>query len=286
MASYQDLFFTVADELRLYARDYAGPTPDAPVALLMHGLTRNSRDFQELAPVIAKTHRVLVPEQRGRGKSEYDAEITRYQPQNYISDMLQLLAQQGLTQVAAIGTSMGGLMAMGMNAAQPGVFSHVVLNDIGPALATRGLDRIKSYVGSASEFEDWAAAAEYCKQVNGEAFPNSQFDDWLAFAERICSERDGRVILDYDGNISVAMKDSESGGVPADLWPIFDLLAQLPLMLVRGAISDLLDQDCVAEMHRRHPAMAFVEVPDVGHAPMLNEVGVAEAVTAFINRRD
>lgn len=283
MADYQDLYFTVADGLKLYARDYAGPSKDAPVALLMHGLTRNSRDFQAIAPLIAKTHRVLIPEQRGRGKSEYDPEITRYQPQNYIGDMLQLLAQQGLTHVAAIGTSMGGLMAMGMNAVQPGVFSHVVLNDIGPVVAERGLNRIKTYVGSASEFDDWQGAVDYTKQVNGEAFPNYQAADWLTFAQQICSERDGKVVLDYDGNISVAMKDTESGAVPPDLWPMFDLLKPVPLMLVRGAITDLLDEDCVAEMHQRHPGMAYLEVPDVGHAPMLSEAGVADAIGAFIN---
>ena len=99
MANYQDLFFTVADGLRLYARDYAGPSPQAPMALLMHGLSRNSRDFQSLAPILAQTHRVLVPEQRGRGKSDYDSDVNRYQPQNYIADTLQLLAQQRLPQV-------------------------------------------------------------------------------------------------------------------------------------------------------------------------------------------
>lgn len=283
MADFQDLYFTVTDGLKLYARDYAGPSTDAPVALLMHGLTRNSRDFQAIAPVIAKTHRVLVPEQRGRGKSDYDPKIGRYQPQHYIGDTLQLLAQQGLSQVAAIGTSMGGLMAMGMNAVQPGIFSHVVLNDIGPVVAERGLNRIKTYVGSASEFDDWQSAVEYTKQVNGEAFPKYQAVDWLTFAQQICSERNGKVVLDYDANISVAMKDAQSGAVPPDLWPMFDLLKPVPLMLVRGAITDLLDEDCVAEMHQRHPGMAYLEVPDVGHAPMLSEAGVAEAIAAFIN---
>ena len=283
MANYQDLFFTVADGLRLYARDYAGPSPQAPVALLMHGLSRNSRDFQSLAPILAQTHRVLVPEQRGRGKSDYDSDVNRYQPQNYIADTLQLLAQQRLPQVAVIGTSMGGLMALGMNAIQPGIFSHVVLNDIGPELAARGLDRIKTYVGSASEFPTWELASAYCKEVNGDVFPNFQSADWLAFARQICSERDGKVMLDYDGKISVGMKNPASDVLPADLWSMFDLLRPLPLMLIRGAISDLLDEDCVAEMQRRHSAMAFLEVPNVGHAPMLNENGVAEAIAGFIN---
>lgn len=283
MAEYSDLYYTVTDGLTLYARDYPGPRKDAPVVLCMHGLTRNSRDFRWLAPELAKSHRVLVAEQRGRGHSEYDNQIARYQPQVYMGDMLELLSQQGIAQCAVVGTSLGGLMAMGMNAARPGIFSHVVLNDIGPVLASAGLERIKQYVGSASEFADWEGAVDYARTVNAVAFPKYGPVEWRQFAENLCTERGGKVVLDYDLNISKPIKGEDSAALPPDMWALFDALADTPLLLVRGAISDLLDVDCVEEMQRRHPGMAYLEVPDVGHAPMLNEPGVSQRIVEFIN---
>lgn len=286
MTDYKDLYYQVSDGLTLYARDYPGPSADAPVALLMHGLTRNSRDFEGIAPAIAQTHRTLVVEQRGRGKSDYDPNFMRYQPPTYVSDMFELLDQQGIDRCVAVGTSLGGLVSMAMNAMRPQLFSHVVINDIGPVLATPGLDRIKSYVGMASDFDDWDGAVDYASTVNAAAFPNNTYDDWLAFAKRIATERDGRVWLDYDLKVGDSLKAAEAAGAgPVDMWPLFDALCDKPLMLVRGEITDLLDMDCVEEMQRRHPAMKLVSVPDVGHAPMLDEPGVPEAITAFINDR-
>ncbi len=284
MADYDELFYTVGDGLTLYARDYPGPSADSPVVLLLHGLTRNSRDFQSLAPVLAETHRVLVAEQRGRGKSEYDTQIERYQPQVYIGDMLELLAQQGVEHCAVVGTSMGGLMAMGMNAVSPTLFSHVVINDIGPEVAEAGLNRIKGYVGSASNFNSWEEAVEYNKSINGAAFPHFSDSDWRHFAEYLMVERDGKVVLDYDVNISAAMKGDDSAAVPPDMWPLFDALTDKPVLLVRGATSDILDVACASEMRKRHSTLEYLEVPGVGHAPMLNEEGVAEAIAAFINQ--
>jgi pimeloyl-ACP methyl ester carboxylesterase len=282
--SYDDVYYQVPDGLTLYARDYLGPSDDAPVVLCMHGLTRNSRDFEPLAPVLAQTHRVIVPEQRGRGNSEYDSDIQRYQPQTYVGDMMFLLDSLGITRCATVGTSMGGLMAMGMNALKPTLFSHVVLNDIGPVVAEAGLNRIKQYVGSASEFDNWEQAIDYTRRVNGAAFPNATEQDWRWFAQRICSERDGKVVLDYDVNLSKPMKVDDAAAVPLDLWPLFDAMVGTPVLLVRGGISDLLDTETVAEMQLHHPALEYLEVPEVGHAPILNEAGVSEAISEFINR--
>ena len=282
-ACYNAIYYTVSDGLTLYARDYPGPSSDAPVVLCLHGLTRNSRDFQDLAPELARSHRVIVAEQRGRGLSEYDTQIERYQPATYISDMLQLLAQQGVERCALVGTSMGGLMAMGMNAANPELLTHVVLNDIGPVIAQQGLDRIKRYVGSASSFDDWQGAVAYASTVNAEAFPDFNETAWRDFAERICSERDGRVVLDYDINISQPMKQDDTAAVPPDLWPMFDALASKPVLLIRGELSDLLDASTTQAMQAHHPRMEYLEVPRVGHAPMLNEAGVAQTIVRFIN---
>ena len=283
MSSYDDIFYTVADGLTLYARDYAGPTDDAPVLLCMHGLTRNSRDFERIAPRLAQTHRVIVPEQRGRGRSDYDTQPERYTPPTYIGDMFTLLMHLQVTRCATIGTSMGGLMAMGMNAANPALFTHVVLNDIGPIVAEAGLSRIKGYVGSGGEFANWDDATEYARRINESAFPDYDDAQWRTFAAQLCTEKDGKVVLDYDLAISAPIETDESNAVPPDLWPLFDALAKKPLMLVRGMLTDILDEQCTNEMQRRHPDMIRVDVANVGHAPMLDEAGVLDQIVAFIN---
>ena len=130
MSEFTDYFFRTQDGLRLYVRDYAGPD-DAPVVLCLHGLTRNSRDFQELAPALSEHFRVLVPEQRGRGRSDYDDDVSRYALLQYVDDMRGLLSDLGIEHVAIVGTSMGGLMTFALNALYPGLVTRAVINDIG-----------------------------------------------------------------------------------------------------------------------------------------------------------
>ena len=179
---------------------------------------------------------------------------------------------------------MGGLMAMIMNSAMPGVFSHVVLNDIGPELCDEGLNRIKGYVGQGEPVTTWAEAVAYSRRINEVAFPTLSDEGWEQFARQIFKEIDGVPVLDYDPRISEAVTAEDSDAVPPDLWPVFDLLGQQPLMLIRGALSDLLDDRITAEMQRRVPTMAYLEVADVGHAPMLKDEAVIAAIEAFFNQ--
>ena len=251
--NYEDLFYQTEDGLTLYARDYPAPSPDAQCVLLMHGLSRNSRDFEVLADRLSKRYRVLVAEQRGRGKSEWDADPSRYAIPHYVRDMFALLQATNVNRVATVGTSMGGLMAMVMNSAMPGVFSHVVLNDIGPELCDEGLNRIKGYVGQGESVTTWTEAVAYNRRINEVAFPTLSDEGWEQFARQIFREIDGVPVLDYDPRISEAVNAEDSDAVPPDLWPVFDLLAQQPLMLIRGALSDLLDTRIAAEMQRRVP---------------------------------
>lgn len=281
-AHFRNVFFQTADGLTLYLRDYPGPTADAPVVLCLHGLSRNSRDFEDIAPLLQATHRVLVPDQRGRGRSDPDPQSTRYLPQTYVADMLQLLDDRSVSRCAILGTSMGGLMAMGLNAIDPKRFSHIIINDIGPVIAAEGLDRIKAVVGSEMTFNDWEAATDFIQAANVDAFPGYSRSDWRRFAARAFSERGGRVNLDYDPNITAPLKEGGGGASPDDLWPLFDALTNKPVLLLRGEISDLLSLDCVAEMQRRHPGMAFLTIPGVGHAPMLDEPGVPDELISFL----
>ncbi|WP_298302354.1 alpha/beta hydrolase [uncultured Erythrobacter sp.] len=279
---YQDRHWSSEDGLTLYFRDYSGPEGYAgPPVLCMHGLTRNSRDFAELAEHIAKSRRVIVPEVRGRGQSDYATDATTYSPAQYVADMEKLLDQEGIGSFIAMGTSMGGLMTMMLAAAKPGRIKAVVMNDIGPKIETAGLSRIGGYVGQGRSYPTWMHAARSLASVHGEAFPDYDLEAWLEMAKRtLAVSQNGRVSYDYD--MAIAEPFRQPGNVaPADLWPSFDALKDVPMVLVRGELSDLLSQETVAEMGKRNPAMTSVMVPRVGHAPTLNEPEAREAIDAL-----
>lgn len=282
MRRFSDFYYQVPDGLTLYARDYPGPDDRAGCVLLMHGLTRNSRDFDVLADRLSVHFRVLVPEQRGRGRSEWDSQPDRYGIPTYVNDMFELLEAVGEEHVAGVGTSMGGLMAMVMNAMRPGVFTHVVLNDIGPELSKEGLDRISGYVGQGGIISTWEEAVAYNRAINAVAFPSLSDQQWGEFTRQLFGERNGEPFLDYDPAISQAVRSDEGSALPPDLWSVYAQLESQPLMLIRGAISDLLDTDIKDRMIQSVPDLLYLEVADVGHAPMLIDDAVTEALENFL----
>ena len=282
MTVYRDLYFDSSDGLKLYARDYPGPESTAPVLVCLHGLTRNSRDFATLAESLCGYFRVLVPEARGRGLSAYDPDISHYALMTYVEDLHHLLVQQGVQSCSVVGTSMGGLMTFAYNALHPGMVKRAVINDIGPDIATEGLDRIKRYVGVAGPFADWGEATAYLKGVSGEIFPNYTERQWSAFARQCYTERDGSVVIDYDPKIAEPLEATDSDGEADTLWSLFSALHTVPVLLIRGELSDLLDPACVDRMAAEHPNLSVLEVPGVGHAPMLDEPGVLEQIRAFL----
>lgn len=287
MTTYSEHLFTAPDGVKTYYRRYpAGSGSERLPVLCMHGLTRNSRDFEKVAPRIAGQGRsVIAVDVRGRGRSDYDPNPDNYTPAKYVEDMIGLLGSVGWHEVVALGTSMGGLMTMVMAAATPGIVKAAAINDIGPVIDPKGLKRIQGYVGGGGPYNSWEDAAEAVRSINGVAFPNeTDHEFWLAFARRICREEDGKVVLDYDPAIS---RPVQSGDVaPPDLWPFFDALAAVPLLLVRGALTDLLSMDTVEEMQRRSPQMTLAQVPNVGHAPLLTEAVAQDALDAFLDRVD
>ncbi|TCM19792.1 pimeloyl-ACP methyl ester carboxylesterase [Novosphingobium sp. PhB165] len=264
------------------ARDYTRTGP-APVLLLMHGLTRNSADFEPLAAHLSDTYRLIVPDQRGRGLSQWDPEPANYRPDVYAQDMFALLDGLEIERACLVGTSMGGLMAMVMNAVRPGLATGFVFNDIGPVLDPAGLARIQGYVGPSEPMASWTAAAARCRAVNAVAFPDYGKAEWLAFARRTCRENaDGTVSLDYDPAIAQSMAGDAPQTVPVDLWPLWDALDAAPVLVVRGELSDLLSRETVREMAQRHSGpYSHVEVPRVGHAPILDEVSALAAILSF-----
>jgi pimeloyl-ACP methyl ester carboxylesterase len=282
MASYDDFWLTTEDGLRLYARDY--PNPDSPLTVLcLHGLTRNSADFAELAEALAPTCRVIVLDQRGRGRSDYDANPANYQIPTYVRDTLTLLDTLQLERVALIGTSMGGLISMTLESLQPQRVGGIVLNDVGPVVEPAGIARIQSYVGKGGNLSSWGDAVRVTRENNRIAFPDFGDADWDAFARRMYHlDADGIPQSTYDAAIAQPLNADTSTAVPPDLWPLFDSVAELPMLVIRGAHSDILSAATVAEMARRHPGLRHVEVANRGHAPMLDEPEALAAIQAFL----
>lgn len=283
--SFTDFFWTSHEGLPLHARDYApvGESQKLPV-ICIHGLTRNARDFEDLAPKIAATgRRVLAVDVRGRGLSAHDPNPMNYHPGTYAADIVSLLQATEIEKAVFVGTSMGGLITMVLTSIMPQAIAAAVLNDVGPELSPVGLARIAGYTGMASRFETWDAAVAYAKTINAAAFPSYGPQDWDTFAHRLFDEQDGAFVLAYDPDISApikaaaeaAAKSQAEGGAalaPPDMYPLFRALAKdRPLLLVRGGISDLIDPIIAERMRAAAPHMTYAEVPGVGHAPMLTE---------------
>ncbi len=278
-ATYEDRYWTSSDGLTLHYRNYPGPDGgDKLPVLCMHGLTRNARDFAALAEVLAATRRVIVTEMRGRGMSDYAPDSDTYSPITYVQDVEALLAEQGIDRFAVVGTSMGGLMAMLMAAAKPGRISALVMNDIGPEVDAAGLARISGYVGQGRSYPTWVHAARGLCEAHGAAFPDYDLDQWLDLAKRtMVVSQNGRIVFDYD--MAIAEPFAKPGNAaPPDLWRAFAALAGVPMLLVRGELSDLLSEATVRQMGVVNPAMRTVTVPRVGHAPTLDEPEVRPAI--------
>lgn len=277
--NYVDVFYASADGLRLYARDYPGPDPAAPVILCLPGLTRNSKDFAGLAAELCATHRVICPDQRGRGRSARDSNPQNYRPEQYVLDMACLLDVLAIEKAAVIGTSLGGLMAILMMAMYPQRIHAAVLNDVGPEIDPRGIERIAAYVGKTAAVQDWEQAVNQTAEINGAAFPDYRLADWQAMARDIYIQDGTLPILDYDGSIAQGIA---AGSAAPNLWPLFEKVSARPLLVLRGEHSDILSPATMAEMLRRLPQLRALTIPGRGHAPTLMEPMARAAIADFL----
>ncbi|AQR60862.1 alpha/beta hydrolase [Brevundimonas sp. LM2] len=278
--------WTAADGLTLFARDYPGADGAARLPVIaLHGLTRNSADFDTLAPLIARGgRRVLALDVRGRGRSDRAADPMTYQPPVYARDVLGLMEVAGIDRAVFLGTSMGGLITMAVAAMKSRVVAAAILNDIGPQVSPEGLARIAAYSGQPVETPTWAAAAAHVRRINGVAFPHYTDADWDAFARRTFREgAEGAPVLDYDPDIAVPIRAAGPKALVPNLWPHFRKLArQRPTLLIRGATSDLLGADIADRMRKAAPDMRYAEITGVGHAPMLDEAEARAAIFEFL----
>lgn len=279
--------WTSADGLSLYARDYAAAAGPAKLPVIaIHGLTRNSADFETIAPMIAQSgRRVLALDIRGRGQSDRAPDPMTYQPLTYAQDVLALMTDLGVERAVFLGTSMGGLITMALAAIRSKVIAATIINDVGPEVAKEGLARIAAYAGQPVEIGNWADAAAYAKRLNEVALPHYTDADWAAFARRTFRiGTEGTPVPDYDPDIMAPIRAAGAKALVPNLWPMFSRLAKgRPVLLVRGATSDLLSPEIAAKMTRRAPKMDVVEVPGVGHAPMLDEAEAKAAIFPFLS---
>lgn len=277
---YDDRYYTVRDGLSLHYRDYPGAS-DRPPLLCLHGLTRNSRDWAQFARRYSPQHRVLALDFRGRAQSDYDPVPARYTPLTYAGDVVELLDQLAVPEAIFVGTSLGGIVTMVVAAANPQRIRGAILNDVGPDVDPSGIDRILSYVGKDVRFGSWDEAADAIAGNYGAAFERYTHDDWVKMAKRNCREDKGEILFDYDMAIAEPFK-TIGATAQADLWPLFEALGAKPLLVVRGARSDLLTEETVQRMMSVAPGMKLTVVAGVGHAPELNEPEAVAAIDEFL----
>jgi len=282
-STFREQRWASADGLELYSRDYNTAGPDARVVLCLPGLTRNSRDFEALAPHLATRYRVVCPDLRGRGYSARDPAWQNYQPATYIADLTGLLRALGLQRVAIIGTSLGGLLAMVMASVAPAAVAGVVLNDIGPEVDPAGVARIRGYAGQLPPVRNWAEAAAQLRQVFGSAWPDLPEARWATLARRSYREDpSGTPVLDCDRGVGTAMRAAPAE--PADLWPVYAALKAVPTLAIRGALSDILSVATFERMQRDKPDLERLTVAGRGHVPLLDEPECLAAIDAFLAR--
>ena len=279
--AFREQHWTSPDGLELYTRVYDAALAVAPTVLCLPGLTRNSRDFEALAPHLAARYRVICPDLRGRGRSARDPQWRNYHPGTYVRDVQALLDALGLDRVAIIGTSLGGLLAMLLAVRLPQRISGIVVNDIGPEADPRGIERIRGYAGALPPVHTWDEAIAQYRQVNARAWPGLTDEQWGIVTRRSYREDvSGVPVLDFDPMIGEAIRSAPA--VPADLWPVFAQLRALAMLVIRGELSDILSPEILERMRREKPDLESLTVPGRGHAPLLDEPEALGAIDRFL----
>jgi len=288
--TFEDIYFAARDGLKLHVRCYpaAGGADGRRSVLCLPGLTRNGRDFHDLALALSRhpsgSRTVYAFDYRGRGLSEFDPDWKDYTVPIEMLDVQDFMTLAGLTDAAVIGTSRGGLITMLMAAVQPATIGVAVLNDIGPVIEHDGLVRISGYVGRIPLPISWADATKMVRDLNRRHFPDVPDQQWEEVARQWYNERNGKPTPGYDQKLSNAL--SVVYGPLAELWPQFEALKRVPVLVLRGANSDVLAEATVDEMRRRHPTLASVTVANQGHPPLIKDEPTIEAIGHFLVATD
>ena len=280
-------WISARDGLKLFVRCYGATGSKLPPVLCLAGLTRNSRDFHDLAMALSRgpePRTVYAIDSRGRGLSEHDRDWRNYTVVTEAQDVIDVSIALGIHGASVIGTSRGGILSMVLAAAMPGLLGAVVLNDIGPVIERDGLARIAGYVGRMPLPANWPDAARQIGDMSRGHFPHVPMTQWEEAARAWFNEKDGRPAPGYDPSIGRAV--AATGTKIPPFWPQFEGLGGVPVLVVRGANSDILSADTVAEMARRHPNCAALTVAAQGHAPLLKDAATIGAIARFLSAAD
>lgn len=279
---WTDHYLWTSDNVRLHYRDFPGGHEGKPALLCLPGLTRNARDFEALATRLSPAFRVVTPSFRGRGDSGYARDPLSYVPLTYLQDMGRLLDEARLTKVIIIGTSLGGLMGLLLDGTQRSRIAGLVLNDLGPTMEEAGLVRVRAQVGKGGNWPTWLTAARDIGRRQADIYPGWTLEQWLAHAKRLCRvSREGRIVWDYDPEIAAPF-NLPNADPQLDLWAALDGYAGRPVLSIRGARSDVMSAATQERMRARVPGLVAVTVPDVGHAPTLEEPEAVAALDRFL----
>lgn len=267
--------FETSDGLQLYYEDNGA----GPAILCLPGLTRTTADFSYVTPHLNGA-RLVKLDYRGRGKSDWDPEWSNYNLMVEARDAVELLDHLGLEKVAILGTSRGGLLAMGLAFGAKERLTGVALNDIGPVIDPKGLSFIMGYLGKNPPYTDHVQAARALEQ-GLPGFRDVPFSRWMEEAVKHYTKHDGRLHITYDPRLRDAVEQQGAQAAP-DLWPFFDAMEGLPLACIRGENSDLLTEATLAEMQARRPDMIVATTIGRGHIPFLDEPEAVAALQTWI----
>ena len=282
---WTDSYWWSNDGLRLHYRDYPG-SHERPPILCFPGLTRNARDFEDVAARLSPAWRVIAVDFRGRGESAYAKDAISYVPLTYVQDVERLLDTLGILRFVAFGTSLGGIVTMLLAATGHARIAAALLNDVGPAIEPAGVERIRGYVGRMGAYPTWIHAARGLADINAAVYPGYAIDDWLRMAKRLYRLTPaGRIVPDYDKKIAEPFR-LPGGEAGIDLWPALEALANIPTLVVRGGLSDLLAPATTDAMIKRLYKGESVTRENIGHAPTLDEPVAIAAIDKLLARID
>jgi pimeloyl-ACP methyl ester carboxylesterase len=302
----RSIFVSAQDALRLHVREYgAQSAPRLPVVCLP-GLTRTVADFETLAPMLASgdglssagdaphrksmpqsaSRRVIAIDSRGRGQSEYDRNPANYNLAVELSDIVTVLVSLAVGPAVFVGSSRGGILTMLLAATHLTAIAGVILHDIGPVVEPEGIARIKDYVGKLPTPRSWKEGSEILRHLFAAQFPNLTSAQWLAAARRTWRTQNGQFQLTYDPKLASALADFDMDRPMPPLWNEFDALSHVPVLVIRGANSDILSAETVTAMCARHPNIETIEVPAQGHVPPLEGEDLMRRIAEFVAKCD